>query len=284
MIYKNIEEDNYLSDWYDWEDIYNEKDNFYEEIDPEEIVAINKGFGLTKGMSTLVGSLRWDNGKKRFIFSNIKIEMSRRLNFYDSKERDKRSKTGLFKLTDLSSPTLQYHKVLMKLGETQKVYSSIEKQKIFKLDDTNKPIYSFNEVAKLNLTSKELVENYILFFFLNVKGRHGRFYPITTKTNTLQHEINNFLHFSMERDELHDFYSKVANKSFSHESETKIAELDFNMKFSNEGNTDSKVDEFFILFKDSIFSAGAHIEENGNVSLTDEKLLFEGLTEQTAED
>ncbi|WP_118976808.1 hypothetical protein [Taibaiella koreensis] len=264
----NLQEDEYLNRWYSWEIIYDE--SFSEEIEPEEVVAINRGFGTTQSLLPFAGQIEWNQQKKRFLFSRIKVEKSKRISFYGGNY-------GLFKITDLTAN--KYYKVLMQNDGHGKVYSDIEKCKEYRIDDSNTPIYKFNELTNLNFSDFRDIRNYVLFFFFNVKGRHGKFYPISSEIDTLPSQISRYVQFNS------DGPTVLSNDDISNQLRARFGnDPDLEMTFDNgqlaEDKPELTAEKIHVVFRGAIFSSNVILKQGKEIALSNEELIID-LTQPT---
>lgn len=120
------------------------------------------------------------------------------------------------------------------------------------LDWTNAPIYEIGTTDFM--LSPETVEEYVLFFFDAVKGRHGKFYVPASKDDLpLRGDVD---------------VHPIGRRSIS-----TLARPVTIM----EASPTEIVAEVSIFFKDSLFSAIARVDAAGIASLSDEKLRGENL-------
>ena len=253
-INKLTTEGEYFADWYDWELIH---ENYKQEIKPEEIVAVNKGFGTSKGLTAIAGQVTWVTEKKIYQLSSIKIRKSRRISFYNNGY-------GFYEITDLFASPNKSQKALM--PDITNLYLN---SNIFILDNSNKPIYQVNEISGLSLDNEYNIKNYIHFFFNNVSGRHGRFYPCEDIN-----EINHLICFGKGDTEFKDYckdYIKEIQERFGEFPDLKIKDEQIDLM-----NDTIQIKGVYIIFKGSLFSCNIDIsKKDGFISLSEEVLIIE---------
>lgn len=264
-----LSEETYFENWYDWETVY---ENLQLDLSPEVMVAINNGFGISKGIPNMTGEMAWNEEKLQFEIGNLRIRRSKKVDFY--------KEAALFEITDLNDAIGKSKKVIMSNTKIKHLYLN---EDIYQLDNSNGPIYEANEKFGLNLNEASAI-NYIYFFFLNVKGRHGRFYPVSS-FNDIQPIVN----ISMG-----DIFFKEYSFNRMESDATDLQLMSYSIKpfflqgmdHESANHLDSNnlphsivANESIVIFKDSIFSSTVTINiENGFISLSNEKLLYEGFT------
>lgn len=129
-------------------------------------------------------------------------------------------------------------------------YVLLSKKDIVVLDFTNHPIYALN--AKLPIAlDDDNIDDYVRFFFSNVRGRHGRFL-ITESVE----DIN-------WREDPPPSARKAVGKML-HPLEI----------YRNNGGYELKGQ---MMFKDTLFQADIAVTKDGTVSLSNQQLLIENM-------
>lgn len=120
------------------------------------------------------------------------------------------------------------------------------------LNWTNEPIYQLNSRVPISL-SEQTVLNYARFFFMYVRGRHGRFLICET---------------------VDDINWKEEPPPAARKAVGKMLEPLYLKDMSDDGtyNLDARM-----IFKDSLFRSAVHVRPDGMVSLSDEELLIEDM-------
>jgi len=126
-------------------------------------------------------------------------------------------------------------------------------EEIHILDGTNNPIYHLNKAVPLFLNETNVI-SYARFFFYYVRGRFGRFNIVENVD-----EIN-------WREEPSPSGRKALSKMIQvlELEKNALEKTSFHMKCS-------------IIFKDSLFESDITVEENGNVSLSNQEMLVEDI-------
>jgi len=251
---QELTEDEFFSEWYDWKLV---DDDYRDEVEPEEMVAINRGFGNSKKQISAIGEPEWNKKTKRFEFSDIKVEMSGRIQCFENDFK-------LYKITDLTSLDSKSKKILMKKTDKPTRTQGVD---LYVLDDTNVPIYSANNKAGVLLDSMEKIKSYLIFFFLNVRGRHGRFYPIADIS-----QLDTLISFNSR-------YPRKEYLSAKHEEVVKHfgedVHLEIRNQFISEAANEIVIKNFYVVFQSTLFSTTVTIQKNsGVIALSDEKDLI----------
>lgn len=258
-----IKQEQYLDSWYDWEVI---GENWKMDISPEAMVAINGGFGTSKGIPNMTGELQWNEAKLVFEIGNLKIRRSRKVKFY--------KQAALFEITDLDDETALPKRVIMRDSKLKQLYLNND---VYLLDNSNAPIYNANEKFGLDLDLQSVID-YIYFFFYNVKGRHGHFYPVASFNQiqpliniSIGNLVNKTYEFTAVEEDLPDLGSRnYTLTAFAQETDGQN-ETPHPQSFT--------VDDMLIIFKDSIFNSTVNIDaKNGMITLSNEKLEYESHT------
>lgn len=118
------------------------------------------------------------------------------------------------------------------------------------LNWTNEPIYKLNEKAPIRL-NRDLVADYVYFFFTYVRGRHGRFQLCETVDDIRWREEPQ----SAER--------------------KAVSELIMPLTLVGEEADGTFILQASMVFKDSLFRARVRVAPQGTVHLFDEQLLVE---------
>jgi hypothetical protein len=126
-----------------------------------------------------------------------------------------------------------------------------EKMNATILDGTNKPVYALNKSVPLALT-RDMAAMYVRFFFTFVRGAHGRFHVLESVDDIPWHEEP----------------SPAGRRA--------LADMIEGLRYHRGGETGH---EFCasILFKDSLFESDILVKPDGQVSLTNQKILVENL-------
>ena len=127
-----------------------------------------------------------------------------------------------------------------------------EKGDVHVLNWTNEPIHALNKIVPINLT-QETMGDYIRFFFTYVRGSHGRFLVI---------------------DSVDDIDWKEEPAPAGRKALGKMIEPLHIKKRLDDG---TYIFALCIVFKDSLFSAEAHLKPDGMLSLHNEELLVEDI-------
>lgn len=127
-----------------------------------------------------------------------------------------------------------------------------DKDQIFILNGTNEPIYSLNEVVPI-LLNEEHIKLYVRFFFTYVRGSYGRFLIVENVDEIDWREEP----APSGRIALGKMISSLSLKPVL---EDKVYHL-----------------KACIVFKDSLFESDICVEANGNVTLSNQELLVEGI-------
>jgi hypothetical protein len=125
------------------------------------------------------------------------------------------------------------------------------KEDIYILDGTNEPIYLLNKKVPIFL-NKENIITYVRFFFYYVRGRFGRFNIVENVD-----EIN-------WREEPAPSGRRALGKMIQPLEFKETAKEDYQLSCS-------------IIFKDSLFESDITVQENGDVSLSNQEMLVEDI-------
>lgn len=120
------------------------------------------------------------------------------------------------------------------------------------LNFTNEPIYALNQSAPITL-NKDNIDDYVLFFFSYVRGRHGRFLIVESVDNINWREDPP----PSARKALGEMITPITLENTD-----------------KEGNYNLNA---CMVFKDSLFKSKIKVTPGGQVSLSDEELLVEDL-------
>lgn len=120
------------------------------------------------------------------------------------------------------------------------------------LDWTNQFIYETNEKAPIRLDDRSVVD-YVHFFFMYVRGRHGRFMIVET---------------------IDDIKWQVEPPA---QGRKVMQEMLQPVQVVDHAADGSFTLEAFMVFKDSLFKTKIHVKKDGLVSMSDEELKIEGM-------
>lgn len=118
------------------------------------------------------------------------------------------------------------------------------------IDWTYKTIYDLNKIAPIALDEKNVLE-YVRFFFLHVKGRHGRFIICESADNV------------QWKDEPPEEVRKKLNKTMQP------------MEIKEKRKDDVYAIKAFMMLKDALFNVDIYVEPNGRVTMSDHEIIIE---------
>ena len=132
------------------------------------------------------------------------------------------------------------------------IYKEGNPEPVYILTGTNEPIYHLNKSTPVFL-NEENICTYVLFFFSYVRGSYGRF-------NIVQgvDEIN-------WREEPAPSGRKALGRMIS----------PVTLKSANENGSFDLIAT--IVFRDSLFESSIHVDENGNVNMSNQEMLVENI-------
>jgi ATP-dependent 26S proteasome regulatory subunit len=159
-----------------------------------------------------------------------------------------------------------------KEGNQKIIFGLVRNNIFFRLDFNNGVIYTFNERFGINL-NLETVIDYARFFFSFVRGRHGFFNILTAPEDIpVDKDEKKYAPNKPDISESLDFSCLTSDKR----TET-LTELVTPPKLKDQQNPDFFAIDVVILFKNNLFNSVVIIENNGMISLTDERVILENI-------